>query len=134
MNGALGTALSSPGESSGPARQPTACGARHREKRKEHRMDQLTELWVEYALTLSYEDLPPEVVERTKCLILDTVGCALGAAPWQAPSVARALAADVQSRSEEHTSELQSQSNLVCRLLLEKKKIKKYYHIVAAAT
>src|SRR2546427_8744358 len=29
-------------------------------------------------------------------------------------------------RSEEHTSELQSQSNLVCRLLLEKKKTKKY--------
>src|SRR5438270_3162246 len=28
------------------------------------------------------------------------------------------------SRSEEHTSELQSQSNLVCRLLLEKKKSK----------
>src|SRR2546430_10324772 len=27
-------------------------------------------------------------------------------------------------RSEEHTSELQSQSNLVCRLLLEKKKMK----------
>src|SRR2546430_17308911 len=30
--------------------------------------------------------------------------------------------ADVAGRSEEHTSELQSQSNLVCRLLLEKKK------------
>src|SRR2546430_11617518 len=29
-----------------------------------------------------------------------------------------------RSRSEEHTSELQSQSNLVCRLLLEKKKKK----------
>src|SRR2546430_8956476 len=29
---------------------------------------------------------------------------------------------DTQLRSEEHTSELQSQSNLVCRLLLEKKK------------
>src|SRR5688572_32245675 len=29
------------------------------------------------------------------------------------------------NRSEEHTSELQSQSNLVCRLLLEKKKNKK---------
>src|SRR2546430_17120223 len=28
----------------------------------------------------------------------------------------------VDGRSEEHTSELQSQSNLVCRLLLEKKK------------
>src|SRR2546427_4694527 len=32
---------------------------------------------------------------------------------------------DAQTRSEEHTSELQSQSNLVCRLLLEKKKKKK---------
>src|SRR5256886_12330011 len=32
-----------------------------------------------------------------------------------------AIAASI-SRSEEHTSELQSQSNLVCRLLLEKKK------------
>src|SRR2546430_13258229 len=30
--------------------------------------------------------------------------------------------ADSHFRSEEHTSELQSQSNLVCRLLLEKKK------------
>src|SRR2546430_4279121 len=35
------------------------------------------------------------------------------------------IAVEVKSfvRSEEHTSELQSQSNLVCRLLLEKKKI-----------
>src|SRR5688572_31840023 len=34
--------------------------------------------------------------------------------------------ADIErDRSEEHTSELQSQSNLVCRLLLEKKKNKK---------
>src|SRR2546430_9167085 len=31
-------------------------------------------------------------------------------------------------RSEEHTSELQSQSNLVCRLLLEKKKKKNNKH------
>src|SRR5688572_31137829 len=31
----------------------------------------------------------------------------------------------LELRSEEHTSELQSQSNLVCRLLLEKKKKKK---------
>src|SRR2546430_12596832 len=34
-------------------------------------------------------------------------------------------------RSEEHTSELQSQSNLVCRLLLEKKK--KQFTIVTSA-
>src|SRR2546430_4386278 len=32
----------------------------------------------------------------------------------------------LHSRSEEHTSELQSQSNLVCRLLLEKKKTKDF--------
>src|SRR5688572_31499727 len=39
----------------------------------------------------------------------------------------RQVAADkgLEFRSEEHTSELQSQSNLVCRLLLEKKKKKK---------
>src|SRR5256885_12165827 len=32
------------------------------------------------------------------------------------------VGADVHARSEEHTSELQSPCNLVCRLLLEKKK------------
>src|SRR2546430_10780077 len=35
---------------------------------------------------------------------------------------AAAAAEILRGRSEEHTSELQSQSNLVCRLLLEKKK------------
>src|SRR2546430_9126289 len=33
-------------------------------------------------------------------------------------------------RSEEHTSELQSQSNLVCRLLLEKKKKKQLLNVI----
>src|SRR2546427_3769948 len=37
------------------------------------------------------------------------------------PSGARMRSAISKSRSEEHTSELQSQSNIVCRLLLEKK-------------
>src|SRR2546430_9549086 len=37
-------------------------------------------------------------------------------------------------RSEEHTSELQSQSNLVCRLLLEKKKNKKCTTTLTQAT
>src|SRR5688572_32604401 len=37
---------------------------------------------------------------------------------------ASGAAAAARPRSEEHTSELQSQSNLVCRLLLEKKKKK----------
>src|SRR5690606_39299442 len=34
----------------------------------------------------------------------------------------------VEARSEEHTSELQSRENLVCRLLLEKKKTKTQTH------
>src|SRR2546427_7994924 len=39
-----------------------------------------------------------------------------------------------QDRSEEHTSELQSQSNLVCRLLLEKKKTYRYTHYETTST
>src|SRR2546430_5376945 len=48
---------------------------------------------------------------------------------WQGPPSQAApgsgdSGAGLSARSEEHTSELQSQSNLVCRLLLEKKKKK----------
>src|SRR2546430_8561775 len=43
--------------------------------------------------------------------------CGGGESPQGGPALERHPA-----RSEEHTSELQSQSNLVCRLLLEKKK------------
>src|SRR5688572_31158661 len=39
----------------------------------------------------------------------------------------------LNDRSEEHTSELQSQSNLVCRLLLEKKNIRKTNAITVAS-
>src|SRR2546427_4903936 len=39
-----------------------------------------------------------------------------------------------ETRSEEHTSELQSQSNLVCRLLLEKKKKKKKRRLLTNST
>src|SRR2546427_1611220 len=46
---------------------------------------------------------------------------------WQEMDAAFAI-----ERSEEHTSELQSQSNLVCRLLLEKKK--KYSNINVLTT
>src|SRR2546430_13217326 len=44
--------------------------------------------------------------------------------PDQRTLLASRVLRPVDRRSEEHTSELQSQSNLVCRLLLEKKKIK----------
>src|SRR2546427_9595415 len=47
-------------------------------------------------------------------------GSPLSTPTWTSP--ARPEAGVQAARSEEHTSELQSQSNLVCRLLLEKKK------------
>src|SRR2546430_6429441 len=43
---------------------------------------------------------------------------------WAVDCTKNRLGIDTLERSEEHTSELQSQSNLVCRLLLEKKKKK----------
>src|SRR2546430_8533435 len=42
------------------------------------------------------------------------------------PPESKVMPLPMSARSEEHTSELQSQSNLVCRLLLEKKKNKQH--------
>src|SRR2546427_7526011 len=47
-----------------------------------------------------------------------------GAVKEASAGLVRPAGAAEDTRSEEHTSELQSQSNLVCRLLLEKKKKK----------
>src|SRR5689334_23645875 len=51
--------------------------------------------------------------------------CASTASPCRGSRRRRPPSAPCPSRSEEHTSELQSQFHLVCRLLLEKKKKKK---------
>src|SRR2546430_7143313 len=56
--------------------------------------------------------VPPRANETT---IFKSLGMAV-------EDIAAALLVYESARSEEHTSELQSQSNLVCRLLLEKKK------------
>src|SRR3712207_8207940 len=40
------------------------------------------------------------------------------------------ILSSLKNRSEEHTSELQSRQYLVCRLLLEKKKLYLFYHIL----
>src|SRR2546430_13242365 len=61
------------------------------------------------------DKLPGTVV----CYLDNTVGFPILAAYALAKPKKRRLK---RLRSEEHTSELQSQSNLVCRLLLEKKK------------
>src|SRR5688572_32044730 len=84
--------------------------------------------------TLSLHDALPiclERIERARCRSPEHF--ALGreralVARTREPlvlAVVTHLATEVRAlRSEEHTSELQSQSNLVCRLLLEKKKTK----------
>src|SRR2546430_12235483 len=62
---------------------------------------------------------------RGKLVVTAGLGGMGGAQPLAATmNDGTALIAEVDPRSEEHTSELQSQSNLVCRLLLEKKKHK----------
>src|SRR5690349_22287720 len=45
-------------------------------------------------------------------------------------SKTKGVSEQVGEKSEEHTSELQSRRDLVCRLLLEKKNIKKCYNIL----
>src|SRR5436309_6001706 len=63
---------------------------------------------------------------RARCAIMAsrTWGTSFGEAVVGNPSSRRAGIPGDKKRSEEHTSELQSRENLVCRLLLEKKKMK----------
>src|SRR5687768_17649902 len=84
--------------------------------------------------TLSLHDaLPILTVERLLSVINHVrAGVGIAILPWgvlpPAPWTgfhAATLAEPTLSRSEEHTSELQSRLHLVCRLLLEKKKKKK---------
>src|SRR2546427_13271402 len=71
--------------------------------------------------TLSLHDALPIYVDDEAAL----AGGPVAHAGSQVGGLVLPLEARVAARSEEHTSELQSQSNLVCRLLLEKKKKKR---------
>jgi len=51
----------------------------------------------DYALKLLYRDLPQEVIQRTKHIVLDTVGCALGGAESPPAKIARAAASEITS-------------------------------------
>src|SRR5438034_6917981 len=90
--------------------------------------------------------LEPEQLQPLSCVLADLFGAAAAIAVLSGPSFAeevyrrqptavvaaardeavarRAQQVFATARSEEHTSELQSHSDLVCRLLLEKKKKK----------
>src|SRR2546430_16212185 len=73
--------------------------------------------------TLSLHDALPISSPGRPRAAAEPCGRRCGSTRVQSPAV----------RSEEHTSELQSQSNLVCRLLLEKKK-KKYSPIFSTTS
>src|SRR3712207_8632070 len=82
-----------------------------------------TTLFRSNVLDLNAGRLLVQEFEVPACAIIkhnNPCGCAVGGTVAEAYE--RALACDPKSRSEEHTSELQSRQYLVCRLLLEKKK------------
>src|SRR5256885_8519178 len=69
-----------------------------------------------YTTLFRSREAPPQPPPNRRWILLDS-----GIRLWGVPRVF----ATAVARSEEHTSELQSPCNLVCRLLLEKKKNKK---------
>src|SRR5438874_6398516 len=79
--------------------------------------------------TLSLHDALP--ISKTRTLAAATVPPIASGRPDKPIKSARGNPAGAsESRSEEHTSELQSRRDLVCRLLLEKKKPNDdFYHI-----
>src|SRR5256885_7819566 len=82
----------------------------------------------------AYRIVPPQPSQRLgtiRTLLKDEALAAHGSArTWSGRLVLEAEATHIlivsDDRSEEHTSELQSPCNLVCRLLLEKKKKHQY--------
>src|SRR5688572_32952733 len=74
--------------------------------------------------TLSLHDALPIWSTSTSVLPRNTTSSSMAPSRSWTPARTRSHRGDERPRSEEHTSELQSQSNLVCRLLLEKKKKK----------
>src|SRR2546427_7781237 len=76
-----------------------------------------TTLFRSRALARAAKALPTAPVAALTTTVSPALGAMILTRPYQAVTPG-------MPRSEEHTSELQSQSNLVCRLLLEKKKKK----------
>src|SRR2546430_4403212 len=65
-------------------------------------------------------DLPPDFVSAVRAIDYSSASLKINVALSELPDFTAVKGSGLPPRSEEHTSELQSQSNLVCRLLLEK--------------
>src|SRR2546429_7184465 len=87
--------------------------------------------------TLSLHDALP-ISTLLAVALAPTVVSAQGSSPWERAALNLETTFTgplARSRSEEHTSELQSRLHLVCRLLLEKKKKNRnYMHILNHAS
>src|SRR5256886_3949286 len=73
-------------------------------------------------IALRHEQIPEDLASDAPDLAFDPGNDRVRYARGDSGEVRHPLAPGSEARSEEHTSELQSQSNLVCRLLLEKKR------------
>src|SRR5438093_8621511 len=81
-----------------------------------------------FPYTTLFRSTSPSVIRPCSCWVFHLASSPRAcSAPWGRSTRSISLHACV-ARSEEHTSELQSLTNLVCRLLLEKKK--KLHHSV----
>src|SRR5690606_41330116 len=81
--------------------------------RQRHRLD---------LKSLTTTELGPDTPPTTRPLTPAALGTVLSLEQAGRPTARVRRQAERSIRSEEHTSELQSRENLVCRLLLEKKK------------
>jgi 2-methylcitrate dehydratase len=61
-------------------------------------MDKITAKIASYAGAIKYEDLPPEVIHKTKGLLIDALGCGIGGYPSDPARIARKMAERVQEK------------------------------------
>src|SRR2546426_5550851 len=91
-----------------------------------------TRLQGDWSSDVCSSDLDPADPEnRRDHLAGGKAGGAWCSPSWFATTLTRTARPNAFQRSEEHTSELQSPCNLVCRLLLEKKKKKRMHTTIS---
>ena len=62
-------------------------------------MDKTTEILSKYACELTYDQLPPEVVQQVKRTLVDNFGCAMGGYLSEPAKIARRMASEISSIS-----------------------------------
>ncbi|MFC1871358.1 MmgE/PrpD family protein [Chloroflexota bacterium] len=63
-------------------------------------METFARKFAEYSLGITYEKLPPEVVNQSKKVVLDAIGCATGGYASQASNIVRSLIPELQGAAE----------------------------------